>query len=357
MIRFYKDKPVFLTGHTGFKGSWLSILLQDLGARVTGYARDYLTPKDNFPLAGLGERMRDVRGELMDFERLEESLQRSEAEVVFHLAAQPLVRYSYENPRETYLSNVLGTLNLLEAVRRTDSVKSVVIVTSDKCYENKEWPWGYREVDRLGGHDPYSASKACTEILTASYRKSFFDRRQGHHRAAVATVRAGNVIGGGDWSPDRIVPDCMRQLEAGEPILIRNPDAIRPWQHVVEPLMGYLLLAARLYEDPDTYADAFNFGPDSHSVIPVREVVDKIIKHFGRGAWRKSEKKDNPHEAKLLRLDTAKAKHMLGWCPVWSVDEAVEKTVVWYKNYQTEDVFDLCLRQIHEFMDVCPYWV
>ncbi len=344
--KFYKDKKIFITGHTGFKGSWLSIILNSFGAQLTGYAKDYTTEKDNFILSGMAERMTDIRGDILDASFLKKCLLNNDPEIVFHLAAQPLVRRSYENPTETYETNVLGTLNLLEAVRSSNTVKAVVIITTDKCYENKEWHWGYRECDALGGYDPYSSSKACTELLVNSYRKSFFQDTD----VSIATVRAGNVIGGGDWSKDRIVPDCVKCLLTNQPILIRNENAVRPWQHVIEPLMGYLILGKEMYSSGKSFSSSFNFGPESSSFIPVSHIVDKIIENWGSGRWFSYNKEKQPHEATFLSLDISKAKHMLGWSPLWDINKTIEKTIEWYKNYESTSIYHLCVNQINEYM-------
>lgn len=351
---FYNSKKIFITGHTGFKGSWLCLMLNALGANVIGYAKDIKTPYDNFNLSGLSKLIIDIRGDILDSKKLIDSMKVAKPEIVFHLAAQPLVRYSYENPGETYLSNVIGTLNVLDAVRETESVKVVVVVTTDKCYQNNEWYWGYREDDRLGGHDPYSSSKACAELLTASYRESFFKPKDRKSKIAIATVRAGNVIGGGDWSQDRIIPDCIKSFINNEPVILRNPSSVRPWQHVLEPLFGYILLAARMYYDPIKYSQAFNFGPNTDGCVPVKHVVEKLIESYGIGSFIAGNT-EGAHEAKLLSLDISKSKAMLGWQPVWNIDKAIEKTAEWYKYFKTQDVYELCLRQIKEFIRDCSY--
>ncbi len=342
---FYSDKNVFITGHTGFKGSWLSILLHAMGANVTGYAKPCKSQNDTFLLAGLSEKMHHVEGDVLDGENLKNHLAAAQPEVVFHLAAQPLVRYAYQNPEETYCTNVMGTLHVLEAVRQTPSVKALVVVTSDKCYANKEWCWGYRETDQLGGHDPYSTSKACAELLTASYRQCFFENSP----TAIATVRAGNVIGGGDWSEDRIIPDCVRSFLKGEPVALRHPDAVRPWQHVLDPLFAYLHLAKRMAEQPETYAQAFNFGPDASSCVTVKEVVRLFMHEYGSGAMTIGNPA-GPHEATFLSLDISKARSMLQWKPVWDIATTIKQTAQWYKNFNHQDVYLLCLEQIKAFM-------
>jgi len=338
---FYKGKKVFITGHTGFKGSWLSIWLNKLGAEVIGYSNEVKTDKDNFVLAGLNKKLIDLRGDIND-QLLLTSIQKYKPEIVFHLAAQPLVLYSYENPLETYMSNVMGTLNLLEAIKKCESVKSVVVITTDKCYLNNEWCFGYREIDALGGCDPYSSSKACAEIAVDSFRKSYFsDLKRG-----IATARAGNVIGGGDWSADRIIPDAIRKLSKNEVINVRNPNFIRPWQHVLEPLGGYLVLAMKLYNDPVRYSEAFNFGPKNSEVLDVESIVKKIVHFYGQGNYTTANSETNPHEANTLTLDISKSMHELNWKPKLNIDQAIEMTIEWYKNYDKVDVYELCLNQI-----------
>ncbi len=348
---FYCGKNIFITGHTGFKGSWLALVLDALGANVTGYAKFCKTPFDNFVLTNLAQRINDVRGDIIDEEKLYKSFSEAKPDIVFHLAAQPLVRYSYENPSETYLTNVMGTLNVLEAVRKTESVKAVVIITSDKCYQNNEWHWGYREDDKLGGHDPYSSSKACTEILSASYKDSYFNEN-GKSKTALATVRAGNVIGGGDWAADRIIPDCIRSFLKSEPVVLRNPNAVRPWQHVLEPLAGYMLLAKKMLEEPEKYSQPFNFGPDNNSCVSVEEVVKKFIDNYGEGSYVYGDL-TGLHEASLLSLDISRAKAVLGWRPVWGIDKVIKKTAEWYKNFKNYNVYDLCISQIEEYFSDC----
>jgi len=347
---FYENKRVFVTGHTGFKGSWLCIWLKHLGAHVTGFSIDVNTNEDNYAVSRIGDKIDDIRGDVSDTEQISAAIQASQPEIVFHMAAQPLVRESYQNPHITYMTNVMGTLNLLEAIRSCNSVKSVVIITTDKCYRNKEWVWGYRENDELGGYDPYSSSKACCELLVDSYRKSFFNLNDNQNREiGIATARAGNVIGGGDWSKDRIIPDCIRSLMSRKPIMIRNPGATRPWQHVLEPLGGYLHLALKLFQEPTKYSEAFNFGPNPEGIIEVRHVVTKLVDYFGEGSWEAPGNKIQVHEANLLSLDISKSKNMLGWHPVWDIDEAIGKTADWYKNFRQTDVYDMCVNQIKEY--------
>lgn len=355
MSKFYKEKNVFITGHTGFKGSWLSIWLNHLGADVTGFSNAINTDQDNFVLSNVSDKIVDVRGDIRNPKQISDALQAAQPEIVFHLAAQPLVRDSYENPGTTYMTNVIGTLNLLEAIRSCDSVRSVVIVTTDKCYKNNEWVWGYRENDELGGYDPYSSSKACCEMLVDSYRKSFFSLDVNQNdicKTGIATARAGNVIGGGDWSKDRIIPDCMRSLMAGKPIQIRNPHATRPWQHVLEPLGGYLILAMKLFNNPKEYSEAFNFGPQSESIVEARHVINKMTGYIGEIHCENLADKNSVHEANLLNLDISKATNKLGWHPIWNIDEAINKTADWYKNFKHANVYDMCINQINEYQEL-----
>lgn len=351
--RFYRNKRVLVTGHTGFKGSWLSIWLHALGAEVIGVALDPATERDNFVLSGIGKKIEaDIRADIRDGERMKRIFAEYRPEIVFHLAAQPLVRLSYECPVETYQTNVMGTVNILEAIRATDSVKVGVMITTDKCYENKEQLWGYRENEPMGGYDPYSSSKGAAEIAIASWRRSFFNpSNYAQHGKSIASVRAGNVIGGGDWALDRIIPDCIRALEAGRPIDIRSPKAIRPWQHVLEPLGGYMLLAEKMWNAPTEYCEGWNFGPRAESISTVWEVAEKVIKHYGSGTLRDLSDPNALHEAKLLMLDISKAKFRLGWEPRMDIDRTIAKTVDWYKNYRKEEPYELCLRQIGEYIN------
>lgn len=348
---FWRGKKVFLTGHTGFKGSWLALWLTQLGAEVSGFALAPPTNPNLYQLAAVGKRIRSVIGDVRDQAELCSALQHSGAEVVLHLAAQPLVRESYISPVETFSTNVMGTAHLLEAVRETPSVRAVVNVTTDKCYENREWVWGYREDEALGGFDPYSSSKACSELVTAAYRKSFFHPDSySQHGVAVATARAGNVIGGGDWGKDRLIPDCLNWLMAGEPISLRNPGAIRPWQHVLEPLSGYLLLAQRLYEQGPEFVGAWNFGPEHRDARSVLEVVSLLCQLWGGATSLEVMTSQQPHEATYLKLDCSKAKVRLGWTPRLGLDQALGWIVEWTKAYSGgEEVLDLCLEQISRF--------
>jgi len=345
----FKDKTVLITGHTGFKGSWLCIWLKELGANVVGYALEPYTERDNFVVTGLQDKIAHIIGDVRDFHNLRKVFEEHQPEFVFHLAAQPIVRESYISPKETYDINIGGTVNVLECCRLTDSVRVIVNVTSDKCYENKEWIWGYRENDPMGGYDPYSSSKGCSELITAAYRQSFFNHSTTKSPVALSSARAGNVIGGGDWQKDRIIPDCIRALENNKPIEIRNPNATRPWQHVLEPLSGYLLLASKMYEDPQKFCGAWNFGPDYDSIIPVSEVADKVVARWENGSWVDLSNENEPHEAKLLSLDISKAKSYLKWSPVWNTEKAIEKTVDWYKEYKKKDPYRICVDQLEEF--------
>jgi CDP-glucose 4,6-dehydratase len=326
---------VFVTGHTGFKGAWLSLWLSTMGAEVTGYALEPPTQPSLFAAAGLSELVDSVIADVRDRDRLAACLQAARPSVVFHLAAQPLVRVAYADPHETFETNVMGTVNLLEAVRACESVQAVVVITSDKCYENRETGRAFCEEDAMGGRDPYSASKGCAELVTASYRSSFFSRDGAAHPAAVASARAGNVIGGGDWAQDRIIPDCVRAVSAGRPIEVRNPAAVRPWQHVLEPLSGYLLLAALMLSDGSRFGGAWNFGPDAaDGAKEVRWVVERFLREWGTGEWTTpASTVPAPHEAHTLCLDSSKAHERLRWRPVWDAADAVEHTAAWYRQY------------------------
>jgi len=347
----FKNKTVLITGHTGFKGSWLCIWLKELGANIVGYALEPWTEKDNFAVSDLKTKITHITGDIRDYQKLASVFNEYQPEIVFHLAAQPIVRESFKNPKETYDINVGGTVNLLECCRLTDSVRVVVNVTSDKCYENKEWIWGYREGDTIGGcDDPYSSSKGCSELITAAYRRTFFNPDHfSDPQKSLATARAGNVIGGGDWQKDRIIPDCMRALEVNNPIVIRNPQATRPWQHVLVPISGYLLLASKMYETPQKFCGPWNFGPDSESIIPVGEVADKVVARWGSGSWVNPSSETAPHEAKLLNLDISKAKFYLKWFPLWNIDQALKKTVDWYKDFARQDPYRICVAQIKDY--------
>ena len=343
----FSGKKILITGHTGFKGSWLAFLLSEMGADVMGFALPPTTAVNHFDLLKLDGKIRHVVGDIRDAALVAKTLQEFQPEFVFHLAAQALVRTSYDDPASTFSTNVMGSVNLLEAVRRCESVRSLVYITSDKCYENVEWIWGYREIDRLGGRDPYSASKAAAEIVFSSYARSFFEQRL---MLGAASTRAGNVIGGGDWAVDRIIPDCIRAIEAGEPVRLRNPGATRPWQHVLEPLTGYMLLAARLYEEPKKWGGSWNFGPSTHEVRTVKNVAEVIVGHIGKGRIEVVESQTQVHEARLLQLNCDKAHQLLGWYPRWHVEKTLEATALWYKNIMNGgNAEEITRAQIYEF--------
>ncbi len=351
VMSFWTGKKVLVTGHTGFKGSWLCLWLQSLGAEVTGYSLNPPTNPNLFEVADVGSGMTSVIGDIRDLARLQSVFAEVKPEIVFHLAAQPLVRASYVDPVETYSTNVLGTVHLLEAVRNTSSVRAVVNVTSDKCYENREWVWGYREHEPMGGHDPYSNSKGCAELVTSSFRNSFFNpERHSSHGVALASARAGNVIGGGDWAADRLIPDILRAIGKGEPVVIRNPDSIRPWQHVLEPLSGYLQLAEKLYVEGARYGEGWNFGPNDEDAKPVSWIVGNLTKSWGEGASWKLDDSEHPHEAHYLKLDCSKAKMDLGWHPRWSLSHSLEKIIEWHRAWHAgEDMRQVTLGQIEQF--------
>ncbi len=349
---FYQNKRVLITGHTGFKGSWLTLWLVNLKAQVIGYSLEPPTQPNLFEVLNLREQIIHILGDVRDGEKLKEAIKEHKPEIVFHLAAQPLVRYSYKHPKLTVETNVMGTVNLLEAVKSSESVRVVVVITTDKCYENKEWYYGYREIDPLGGYDPYSSSKACAELVGKAYRNSFFNPKDygKTHWVSLATCRAGNVIGGGDWQVDRLIPDCVKALSKGEVIKIRNPYAIRPWQHVFEPLYGYLLLGKKMWEEPTKYCEAWNFGPFERDLARVKDVVERVIELWGDGAY-KVEKDNTYHEARILRLDISKAMMKLGWCPKWDLFTALNRTVKWYKLFyeSSTDMFEYSLQEIKNY--------
>lgn len=346
-LHAFAAKRVFVTGHTGFKGSWLTFLLNEIGADVLGYALPPEQPFSHFTSLELTRFIRHVEGDVRDEAKLVSTMKEFQPEFVFHLAAQALVRISYAAPRSTFETNFMGSVNLFEAVRQCESVRSLVCITSDKCYENVEWVWGYRENDRLGGHDPYSASKAAAEIAFAAYARSFFDHRS---KLGAATARAGNVIGGGDWAPDRIVPDCVQAVRSGHPIRLRNPDSTRPWQHVLEPLSGYLLLATRLRQAPALNSGAWNFGPSTGDVMTVREVAERIIAGLGRGSITIATGDPTQREAKLLQLNCDKAQQLLGWRPRWSTEQTLAATVAWYKSVlDGADAASITRQQVHHY--------
>lgn len=356
---FWADKKVFITGHTGFKGSWLCLWLSSLGANVTGYALEAPTSPSMYSLCNIDSMITSIIADIRDKEKIRQALMDAEPDIVIHMAAQPLVRDAYRIPIETYEINVMGTANVLEGVRYAighgKKIKAFINVTTDKCYENKEWAWGYRENDRLGGYDPYSNSKACSELVTASYRDSFFNLNEySSHGIGIATARAGNVIGGGDWAFDRLIPDCVRALLNGEVIKIRNPHAIRPWQHVLEPLSGYLLLAERLYTSGDKYSGSWNFGPADTDAQPVEWIVKELCKMWDDAAKYEIDLGRNPHEATYLKLDCSKAKMQLGWSPKWQLGKALDMIIQWTRKYkENQNLMEECLRQIKEFEKTC----
>lgn len=343
MLDFFKDKRVFVTGHTGFKGTWLCAALHMAGAEVTGFALPPVNPS-LYEMTGIERNINSVCGDIRDFDSLWNAFRQAQPEIVFHLAAQPIVRESYRNPVGTYHTNVMGTVHILECVRLSDGVKSVVNVTTDKVYENRQWPWGYRETDALNGFDPYSNSKSCSELVTDSYRQSFLKDRG----IAVSTARAGNVIGGGDFSADRIIPDCVRAVRAGEPIRLRNPNSVRPYQHVLEPLSAYLLIAQRQYENL-ALTGSYNVGPESQDCLTTAELAELFCQAWGGARWERTGE-NGPHEDMLLRLDGSKIRTMLGWKPVWNAAQAVEKTVAWTKAWLGgQDMAAYMERQISAF--------
>lgn len=337
--QFFHNRKIFLTGHTGFKGSWLCLLLHALGAKVTGFALDSPTEPSLYRLGRLDELINSITGDVRELESLELAMKNSVPEIVIHMAAQAIVRDSYEKPVDTFATNVMGTANLLEAVRRTPDIRAVVVVTTDKCYENREWIWGYRENESLGGHDPYSSSKAAAELVTDAYRRSFFNTtdsssKEKEQHPFVATARSGNVIGGGDWAKDRLIPDCVQSLTTGEALLIRNPSAIRPWQHVLDSLAGYLMLAERLATEGSAFAEAWNFGPSDENTRPVRWIVESFADRFSEFQWEQ-DKSFQPHEAHLLRLDSSKARSRIKWKPQWTLDRALDETLTWYDAWRS----------------------
>ena len=345
---FFKGKKVFITGHTGFKGSWLCLLLHKLGAIVYGYSLEPPTKPSLFKLAAIDQLVTNVIGDIRDYENLKSHIARFKPEIIIHMAAQPLVRNSYKNPIETYQINVIGTVNLLEAVRHVDGIKALVNVTTDKCYENREWPWGYRENEPMGGFDPYSNSKGCSELVTASFRNSFFNPSEyNKHGVAIASARAGNVIGGGDWATDRLIPDIIKSLNAGEKVKIRSPLSIRPWQHVLEPLTGYLMLAEKLYSKGTFFAEGWNFGPWDEDAKSVEWIVLQLCQKWGEDAAYEIETNPQPHEATYLKLDCSKAHSFLEWKPRWNIEKTLDSIVDWYKAYlNNAELRDLCYNQI-----------
>jgi CDP-glucose 4,6-dehydratase len=341
---FWRDRTVFLTGHTGFKGGWLSLWLSDMGAEVHGYALQPLSKINLFDETNITQHLASSTiADIRDAEALQKAMQTAQPDIVIHMAAQPLVRHSYQEPVQTYATNVMGTVNLFESVRNTESVKTVVNITTDKCYENREWIWPYRENEPMGGHDPYSSSKACAELVTSAYRRSFLSEKG----VKLASVRAGNVIGGGDWAEDRLIPDFIRALDLGETLTIRSPKAVRPWQHVLEPLAGYLMLAEKLHEDGNKVAEGWNFGPDENDNKSVQWIVEHLCNKIPKGNWQLDEQ-PQLHEAYTLKLDSTKAKTVLGWEPKWDLTTSLNKTIEWHNAYKKgEKMDDITLQQIH----------
>ena len=348
---FFAGKRVLITGHTGFKGSWLCIWLHELGAEVVGVGLDPYSDKDNYVLSDIGTKIyADVRADIRDAHAMLRIFEQYQPEIVFHLAAQPLVRYSYDEPVMTWETNVMGTIHVMEAFRHCPSAKVAVMITTDKCYENRETKHAYTEDEPMGGYDPYSSSKGACEIAISSWRRSFLTPAEyAKHGKSIASVRAGNVIGGGDWAKDRIIPDCIRAIEAGQPIAIRNRHAVRPWQHVLEPLSGYMLLAQKMWEKPTEYCEGWNFGPKMDAVVPVWDVATMLTKAYGKGELLDQTDPNAPHEANLLMLDITKVQTRLGWQPRLSTAEAIALTADWYKRYQSEDVYQLCVEEIKSF--------
>ena len=352
---FWKNKKVLITGHTGFKGSWLSLWLNSMGANIIGYALEPPSNPNMFDAIGLKGLITHIHSDIRDYGRLKMAFDDHKPEIVFHLAAQSLVRPSYKDPRATYETNVMGTVNLLESCRLTESVRVIINVTSDKCYENREWVWGYRENDPMGGHDPYSSSKGCSELVTAAYLKSYFtpEKYGIDHQVALSSVRAGNVIGGGDWGADRLIPDCMRALSSNQDILIRNPESIRPWQHVLEPLRGYTMLAERLCSEGPFFCGPWNFGPDDHKSWTVEMVAKRLIELWGSGNYLCKSSR-HFHEARTLSLYSTKAANLLGWNPLMDTDQAVKLTVNWYKKFHDglrhEELASFTCEQISHYL-------
>ena len=344
---FWKGKRVFITGHTGFKGSWISLWLVSLGAKVKGYALNPPTTPSLFNEARVGEVMESKIGDIGDQSKLYQSMTAFDPDILIHMAAQSLVRYSYTAPIETYEVNVIGTAKVLEVARSCPNLKAIVNITTDKCYENDERSQGYKEEDPMGGYDPYSSSKGCAELVTSAYRRSFL-QEQG---IGVASVRAGNVIGGGDWASDRLIPDILRSFEKNKPVVIRNPKATRPWQHVLEPLSGYLILAEKLYKNQDKYAGGWNFGPNEKDVKPVDWILDEMISKWPNSSWE-LDKKSNSHESRFLKLDILKAESKLGWKPVWGLSHTLKKIIYWHKAWlDKKDMQSVCLAEIEEYMN------
>jgi len=349
---FWKNKKVLITGHTGFKGSWLCLLLNQQGAKVFGYALNPPTEPSLYEICKIDSFVQSTFADIRDFSTLFKTIERVKPEIIIHMAAQPLVRESYKNPVETYQINVMGTVHLLEAVRQIGGVKALVNVTTDKCYENKEWSWGYRENEPMGGYDPYSNSKGCSELVTSSFRNSFFNlATYNQHGLALASARAGNVIGGGDWATDRLIPDIIKAIFLGEKVKIRSPFAIRPWQHVLEPLSGYLTLAEKLYTEGPKYAEGWNFGPMDEDAKPVEWIVQKLCAKWGNDASYEIDKNPQPHEATYLKLDCSKARQILQWNPRWRLERTLDSIIEFTKAYQNkENVKDICIKQITDYL-------
>jgi CDP-glucose 4,6-dehydratase len=349
---FWKGKNVFLTGHTGFKGSWLSLWLTSMGAKVTGYSlAPNVTPNLFVELAIDSLVEKSYIADIRDSLSVKKSMSETSPDIVIHMAAQPLVRYSYVNPIETYATNVMGTVHVLDSTRSLDSIRATLVITTDKCYENKEWVWGYRENEPMGGFDPYSNSKGCAELITSAYRQSYFSSADSNNK--VASARAGNVIGGGDWSEDRLIPDAIKAFEANQPLMIRNPLATRPWQHVLEPLSGYLILAQALYSHGASFASGWNFGPRDEDNRSVKDVADLLIAQWGGKATWEKEGSEQPHEANLLKLDCSKASSQLSWTPKWNLEIAIEKIAQWQKAYQAKkNMQEVSLAQINQYMSL-----
>ncbi len=344
---FWQGKKVFLTGHTGFKGSWLTLWLQSMGVIVKGYALEPPTTPALFLEAKVGDDMESEIGDIRNLAVLKNSMVSFNPDILIHMAAQPLVRLSYAEPVETYSTNVMGTVNVLEAARSCKNLKAIVSVTTDKCYENKEWVWSYRENEPMGGHDPYSSSKGCAELVTAAYRTSFFNKAD---TASVATARAGNVIGGGDWAQDRLIPDILRAFEKSTSVIVRNPLSTRPWQHVLEPLSGYLVLAQLLYSQGNEFAEAWNFGPKDEDCKPVSWILDTMVNIWGDGASWTLDKNNNPHEANFLKLDCSKATSLLHWQPKWNLEITLDLITHWHQNYKMgNDIKKECLKEIYKY--------
>jgi len=347
---FWNGKTVLLTGHTGFKGSWLTLWLKKMGAKITGFSKDIPTTPSLFELAGVGNGINSIKGDIRNFDQVSNVIRKTEPEIIIHMAAQSLVRVSYANPRETYETNIMGTVNLLDALRGQKKARLIINVTSDKCYDNKELDRGYTEDDALGGYDPYSSSKGCSELITSAFRNSFFNLSESNnHSIALASVRAGNVIGGGDWAEDRLIPDLIKSIINGKEIKIRNPNAIRPWQHVLESLGGYLLLAEKMWSDGQRFAQAWNFGPDEED-RSVSWVIDKISEIYGKKCNVFSDVSENPYEAKILKLDCTKSQTKLGWVPKTNLEKGLQLTVEWYKEYEKQsDMRKITEKQIDDF--------